>query len=1476
VKANHLIIGVGKKEASMPLKAGSKGMLTRERLLEQKAALKAVYDLEVEVKIASSTKPGKMEKFRTEDVCADTGAPYQFQCQRLTVLDCFSDGGVDMPPMHSALLTASLVKKVMGGVVAAVKPIVDGMSTPVNGGTAAFVATTAVDGKIAAHLKKIGGVPGNDVENRKAMARALADAAIPGKIEATAAALAGGAATNENRRTAIASTALDGAFSTGLACGATATQAQKTTGFNNFLSVAPGSAMAGALGTITDANFAGKRTAAIAVTAGGYNQTDAGYPAVLEAFVAQMATSWGSSDAAYACGRATAIGGMAASFADAAAFAGAKKQITDAISLGGRAIGLATMGLDAKLAGGLKLAAAGARAAGANKVTHDVIASVATALPATKALVLAKILLPTQIAGISKAAGGGDAGKAFALASLTTDGAIDAATASTSFGANVVTASAQAANTVTITVNADLTTKLVKGQKVMAGTCSGTVDSITATTVVLSSTSGTCTDHSTAGGLPLKTDSAACGYVSTVDEKVLAFKAFLTSSSGSVMAPAVGGVGSITAATFATKRMVAIQTTVTAQGWATNPTKAAAYEKSFIETTIAGKWGASASAYTCAMANGVASTATVFGASEGTYMTNVQTTATSTYATMWYGPRPALATATPDQILDAVSGTCKMWDDPAAPIMPVLYKELTVGGTAWEPAKSKTTDAKGYEVPGWAAPGKDVWSQQQPYTTSAVGWARTGDAYAKLISARSLEQVHRTIGPNALKNRLVGLNPSGTPLKATNPTSGTTVIGRAVPTAFSKRGATLDITYQEAKDILLAWEVKFADEAYKGLAAHTHSDTYFYGESSLSRMLRDTGGAQTTLLILGTVLMLLYTFGVLYATAGFGWGVTGVVCAVFAIFAVCAGFGLGSLAGVKFNPLILQVLPFLMLGMGVDDMFVVLQMAQEMLVKLNADKEEHTAQRFVALTVARAGPSITLTTATNFMVFLMIGVIKIPIVVDFSRLAAVTAITLYITNLIIVPCCAAIWYSTVSDARRNEAPKEPCACATSGVEGLLKGPKLFFALAALGITLCVGGAGFGEAVMGLNQQDVCPKGSRLEKMLETRLADYPFYPCDISTKATDFSTPAQQLKYASINERLGNLHNVLNGNPTWLLMFYRWATPDATYNAGAPAPNALCASGHTMTGGNCGPKHGCVLGMVEAGKNGVPALNTELSGAGLDFKDHSKPAGAQLFDSANPYSVCNRYTTATNPTGQASKKDWCGAMPKTAAPAGFRASDGFLAPYATKNFRQCLELWMVYDKTSSVTGPSIPAKTEPFSKCIETPGRTPACPAWSTAASTPWTKTWNYTAASDMRSYVPNFVEVGDTAKVMFSAFSFNAFRLNDNDNYLKLLKESRIITDSLGTDLNAFPSGTPFIFWEQYVTLKEDLLKWVLIELAAGERARRPSAAPCAGRVHPPSASERAHPAAGIVLIPAAGPVCSCSFSFSCSCSCSCSCSVF
>lgn len=85
------------------------------------------------------------------------------------------------------------------------------------------------------------------------------------------------------------------------------------------------------------------------------------------------------------------------------------------------------------------------------------------------------------------------------------------------------------------------------------------------------------------------------------------------------------------------------------------------------------------------------------------------------------------------------------------------------------------------------------------------------------------------------------------------------------------------------------------------------------------------------------------------------------------------------------------MLPFLVLGLGVDDMFVI---ADEFF-ELESKAEPHTPIRIlISKTLRKVGPSITLTSITNSSGFFLAAIIPIPAMRVFAlQVSVILAIT---------------------------------------------------------------------------------------------------------------------------------------------------------------------------------------------------------------------------------------------------------------------------------------------------------------------------------------------------------------------------------------------------------------------------------------------------------------------------------------------------
>ena len=104
-------------------------------------------------------------------------------------------------------------------------------------------------------------------------------------------------------------------------------------------------------------------------------------------------------------------------------------------------------------------------------------------------------------------------------------------------------------------------------------------------------------------------------------------------------------------------------------------------------------------------------------------------------------------------------------------------------------------------------------------------------------------------------------------------------------------------------------------------------------------------------------------------------------------------FGLYFLCGMYLNPSMMLAMPLLALGLGVDDMFVLLRYFSDLGCEFI---DGHNYGEIIGEVLAQAGPGITLTSVCNTLVFACGIFLPIPAMSDFCMLAAFIAIVNYL------------------------------------------------------------------------------------------------------------------------------------------------------------------------------------------------------------------------------------------------------------------------------------------------------------------------------------------------------------------------------------------------------------------------------------------------------------------------------------------------
>lgn len=221
------------------------------------------------------------------------------------------------------------------------------------------------------------------------------------------------------------------------------------------------------------------------------------------------------------------------------------------------------------------------------------------------------------------------------------------------------------------------------------------------------------------------------------------------------------------------------------------------------------------------------------------------------------------------------------------------------------------------------------------------------------------------------------------------------------------------------EDVFLA-VAQSVPETYKSLSVDYFASRSFSDEF---------GGAITGDLLLVNIsyvlafLFLAATMGKLVCGQGSRWTLAlGALVAVG--LATAAGFGLSSAFGLFFGP-VHSLLPFILLGIGVDDAFVIVNaFNRERNVKRSGEDDAAIGKRS-GRALARAGASITVTSLTDLVAFAISSASKLPALASFCGYAAISIFFLWLF--------ASTFFSAtmVLDERRQRDNRRECLCCVT-------------------------------------------------------------------------------------------------------------------------------------------------------------------------------------------------------------------------------------------------------------------------------------------------------------------------------------------------------------------------------------------------------------------------------------------------------------
>ncbi|CEF68755.1 Protein patched homolog 1 [Strongyloides ratti] len=389
-----------------------------------------------------------------------------------------------------------------------------------------------------------------------------------------------------------------------------------------------------------------------------------------------------------------------------------------------------------------------------------------------------------------------------------------------------------------------------------------------------------------------------------------------------------------------------------------------------------------------------------------------------------------------------------------------------------------------------------------------------------------------------------------------------------------------------ANEIVQAWQRNFTQNLYKHpLNIKTNTKRVFHplASTSIADMLEEFSEFKFSMIIIGYLLMVIYAGFAQYDWDGFWFSHKSTAAISFLgvliiTYSSIAGLGLATYFGVQFNAATTQIVPFLTLGLGVDDMFLLLHNYNNLL-KVSRNNE-------IGLLMKETGMSIFITSTNNILAFLSGTILPIPALRSFCAQSGILLTFNLITITFFFPAIITLDLRRRKQGFRDFSIFFPCLKkdAEKNVKkdfeyfdshkthkddvhvslnhdapiytlvGLLEKIYLPFLITRTAkviiititiILISLGIYGLSNSTLGLELSDVLPEHTAPAQFLKAREQYFSFYPMFIVLKGPNIDFPNQQTKIEALRQDIAKSNFVIKqdgqpSEPYWMSMMQTW------------------------------------------------------------------------------------------------------------------------------------------------------------------------------------------------------------------------------------------------------------------------------------------------------------------------------------------------
>jgi len=365
----------------------------------------------------------------------------------------------------------------------------------------------------------------------------------------------------------------------------------------------------------------------------------------------------------------------------------------------------------------------------------------------------------------------------------------------------------------------------------------------------------------------------------------------------------------------------------------------------------------------------------------------------------------------------------------------------------------------------------------------------------------------------------------------------------------------LTSTVNDAENLLHDWELAWKEAIVSKMEDFETIDVTWVSSRSLDDAAKDAANAQTHLIAMGYLLVLLYVIGyfalerkegrIVFSTLPPG-PISAALCFLCVLLGVAATFGvlsLFSLTSIKATATTIQIVPLLTVGLGVNDLFV---LVSALLTVLDRKKD---LDKIMFEAMAIGGTSITLSSVANTTAFALGMLSPIPIVMWFSFQMMIGVLIAYLVSMTIIPSilasATARWLKNKPESIQKETGIQAevpgsCPCQGTPQEGSELTPKtgqcpsrgwqvvLLMVLLGYFAWLAVSIVGMTKLEQGLNLSEAVKKDSKLHEYLINKERYFQSYSINLVFSGDqDYSNP-----YTFAESRSAEFHFIEDGYKT--------------------------------------------------------------------------------------------------------------------------------------------------------------------------------------------------------------------------------------------------------------------------------------------------------------------------------------------------------